>query len=304
MATTMPFKNILVIGGSGNLGKIIVQHLRASEHGFNVVVLSRKSSSATFPSWVDVRHVADDYPPSELVEAFQGVDVVVSAISMLGMQEQYKFINAAVEARVQRFFPTEYGLDEIPSWLENIRPVFRIKHEVREYLKSKEREGLSWTGIVCNSLFEFAVLHGLGQVDLNTKVVELVDGGTTEWASTTLDTVGLAIVRSIEKSEQTKNRELFVQDFLTSQKEILEALKTRTGPWMVTVVESEAWLSQAMERVRNGDNSQLPKLAFSLMGMKGTGVDFRQKENYANELLDLPTKTFQEAVQPLLSQVE
>jgi hypothetical protein len=59
-----------------------------------------------------------------------------------------------------------------------------------------------------------------------------------------------------------------------------------------------------MERVRNGDNSQLPKLAFSLMGMKGTGVDFRQKENYANELLDLPTKTFQEAVQPLLSQVE
>ena len=42
-----------------------------------------------------------------------------------------------------------------------------------------DSRGLSWTGILCNSLFELAVLDGLGQVDLDTRVVELVDGDTT-----------------------------------------------------------------------------------------------------------------------------
>lgn len=299
----MSLKNVLVIGGTGNLGTFVLKHLKASSHSFKVVVLSRKSSSSVVPSWAEVRRISDDYPPSELATAFQGIDVVVSAISMFGMHEQFKFVDAAVTAGVKRFFPTEYGLDKIPTWLEEIRPVFRIKHEVREYLKSKEKDDLSWTGIVCNSIFEFAVLHGLGQVDLTTRVVQLVDGGTTEWASTTLDTVGLAIVRSIENPEQTKNRELLIQDFLTCQKEILEALQARVGPWEVTEVDSETWLARAKEGVKNGDDSQLPKLTFSLMGIKGTGIDFRGRENYANELLNLPKKTFQDSVQPLLSQI-
>ena len=299
----MSLKNVLVIGGSGNLGKFILKHLETSEHSFKVAVLSRNSSQAIFPSWVEVRRVSDDYPPSELVRAFQGIDVVVSAVSMFGMLEQFKFVDAAVAAKVERFFPTEYGLDEIPKWLETIRPVFRTKHDVREYLKSKENDGLSWTGIVCNSLFEFAVLHGLGQVDLNSRVVDLVDGGTTAWPCTTLDTVGLAIVRSIENPILTKNRELLIQDFMTSQKQILEALQTRVGPWQVTEVDSETWLSQAKERAKNGDASQLPKLTFSLMGIKGAGIDFRDKKNYANDLLNLPKKTFKDAVQPLLNQI-
>jgi len=165
---------------------------------------------------------------------------------MFGMLEQFKFVDAALAAGVKRFFPAEYGLDEIPDWLEEIRPVFRIKHEVHEYLKSKENDGLSWTGIVCNSLFEFAVLHGLAQVDLSTRVVELVDGGTTAWASTTLDTVGLAIVRSIEHPAQTKNRELLIQDFMTSQKDIFESVQNRVGPWEVKEVDSDTWRGQAL----------------------------------------------------------
>lgn len=299
----MSLKNVLVIGGGGNVGKYVLKHLKGSDHAFKIAVLSRKSSSAKFPSWVDVRRVSDDYPPMELVTAFEGMEVIVSAISMFGMLEQFKFIDAAVAAGVKRYFPTEYGLDKIPDWLVEIRPVFRIKHEVREYLKSKENGGLSWTGVVCNSLFEFAVLHGLGQVDLNTRFIELVDGGTTRWASTTLDTVGLAIVRSIERPAQTKNREILIQDFMTSQKDIFEAVETRVGPWEAKELNSDTWLRQAMERVRNGDQSQLPKLTFSLMGIKGRGIDFRDKDNYANDLLNLPKKSFQDSVQPLLSQI-
>ena len=222
---------------------------------------------------------------------------------MFGMHEQSKFIDAAVTASVKRFFPTEYGLEDIPEWLLQLRPNFRTKHEVREYRTAWEKEGLSWTGVVCNSFFQFAVLQGLGQIDLQTQKVEPVDGGKTEWDATTLDTVALAIVRAIERSDQTKNQLLLIQDFKTCQKQILDALQSRVGPFDVSAVESSAWVADAKQQVKAGDHSKALRLTFSLMASKGTEVDFERRETYANELLELPKKTFEEAMQPLLKQL-
>jgi putative NADH-flavin reductase len=296
----MSLKRVMIIGASGNLGTLILNHLKSSHANFEISVLSRESSTAKFDSSIEVRRVADDYPPDGLVKAFQNIDVIISAISMMGMHEQYKFIDAALEAKVKRYFPTEFGLDELPDWLTELRPMFRTKHDVRDYLIAREGQGLEWTVIVCNGFFEMGVKSGFFQLDWETKKATLIDGGSTKWVTTTLDTVALATVKAIEKAEQTRNKVLLIQDFRTSQREMLDAIQKKTGPWEVVDVKYEDYLEQAKQQVRSGDDSALPKLTWCTVV---TGSEWEGRKEFANNLLELPTKTFEEAMRSVLDEM-
>ncbi|KIX08666.1 uncharacterized protein Z518_03323 [Rhinocladiella mackenziei CBS 650.93] len=296
----MPLNHVLLIGAAGNLGSLVLNHLLAFPFKFNITVLSRNSSTAKFPSSVTVSRISDDYPSSELANAFKDIDIVISAISMTGMHHQYKFIDAAIAAKVKRYIPTEYGLDDLPDWLIEMRPMFRIKHDVRDYLVSKEETGLEWTGIVCNVFFEMGVMSGFFQFDWKTKKVLLIDGGETKWVATTLDTVALAVVRALEKAEETKNRLLLIQDFRVSQREILDAIQEKTGPWQVENVEFAKWLEAGKEKVRDGDDSAMPMLTFATVV---TGSQWEERNEFANQLLELPTKSFKDAMDIVLKDV-
>ncbi|KAK5250494.1 aspartate--tRNA ligase dps1 [Exophiala xenobiotica] len=287
-------------GASGNLGSLILKYLLSSPSKFNVTVLTRESSTSKFPSTVTVSKVADDYPAAQLVEAFKGIDVVISAISMMGMHEQYKFIDACLAAKVKRYIPTEYGLDDLPDWLVELRPMFRIKHDVRDYLVSKEKDGLDWTCIVCNVFFEMGVQSGFFQLFWPDKKAVLIDGGETKWVATTLDTVAVAVVKAIEKDEATRNKLLLIQDFRTSQKEILDAIEEKTGKWNVENVAYDEWLEEAKEKVRNGDDGALSKLTF---GSVLPGSEWEKREEFANDLLELPTKSFKQVMESVLQGV-
>ena len=294
----MPLKKILVIGAAGNLGTLVLNYLHASPAKFEISVLTRSSSSSTFPSSVNVLRVPDDYPHDALIKAFTGMDVVISTISMMGMHQQYKFIDAAVAAKVQRYIPTEFGLDDLPDWLVEIRPMFRTKHDVRDYLGGKEKDGLTWTAIVCNVFFEMGVTSGFFGFDWKSKKVTLIDQGEQKWVATTLDTVALAIVRVLEpqREAETSNKLLLIQDFRTSQAELLQAIEQKTGKWTVEDVKYDSWLEEAKTQVQNGDNSALSKLTFATVV---TGSDWENRKEFANKLLDLPAKTFQDAIAPV-----
>lgn len=77
--STSIYKNILLIGAGGNLGKPILSALRA-DSTFNVTVLSRADSAATFSS--DVKVIKADYSNKDaMVKALTGQDVVISAVA-------------------------------------------------------------------------------------------------------------------------------------------------------------------------------------------------------------------------------
>lgn len=301
----MSLKRILVIGASGNLGSLILKHLLSSPFEFQVIVLSRASSKSELPQdkRIETRRVGDDYPASELEAAFRDVDAVISAISMAGMHQQYRFIDAAIAAGVKRYFPTEFGLDDLPDWLIELRPMFRTKHDVRDYLISKQQQGsqLEWTGVICNVFFEMGVTSGFFQLDWPSKTATLIDGGTQKWVATTLDTVALAVVRALERPEATKNRLLLIQDFRTSQREILDAVQRKTGTeWKVRNVEYAPWLEEAKDLARKGDDAALPRLTFATVV---TGSQWENRDEFANPLLELPTKSFDEAIDSALKGV-
>lgn len=292
----MAFKSICVIGASGNIGTLILKHLLASSQDFKITVISRQSSTATFPSNVTVTRVPDDYPVAELTKAFAGIDVVIAAVSMMGMGEQFKFIDACVAAGVKRYFPTEFGLDDLPDWLLQLREMFKIKHDVRDKLieiSAQKQGAMEWTSICCNAFFEMGIGSGFFQLYWKDKKAILLDGGESKFVASTLDTVALAVVKAIEKPDVSRNRLLLVQDFQTSQKQILDAVQKKVPGWNVEVVNSKSWLDEGIEAVKAGDNSQLGKLTF---GTFATGNKYEGRPEYGNAVLELPTKSFDEAM--------
>jgi putative NADH-flavin reductase len=147
-------KNVIIIGAGGHLGPTILSAFASDPH-FTTSILARNSSTSTFPSNLKVFRVSDDYPESELLEAFKDQDAIVSTIATASAGTQNKIIDAAVKAGVKRFVPSEFGSDTLNSKAMDILPqYFAGKKAAVEYLKTKEKDGLTWTAFVTGPFFE------------------------------------------------------------------------------------------------------------------------------------------------------
>lgn len=124
---------------------------------FNVTVLTRSSSKASFPAGFTVRK--SDFSEADLVTAFKGQDAVISVVGMGGFTEQKKFIDAAISAGVKRFIPSEFSSNTLAPGVLQLLPLFGQKKEVLEYLKTKESSGLTWTAIWTALLFDWVRNH-------------------------------------------------------------------------------------------------------------------------------------------------
>ncbi|KAL3417423.1 Pinoresinol reductase 1-like protein 3 [Phlyctema vagabunda] len=146
-------QNVILAGGSGNIGAAILSKLLSSG-SFKVSVLSRLESKAVFPAEVKVHQV--DYSYSSLVEAFQGQDAVVTALAHDAWPQQIPMIDAAVAAGVKRFIPSEYGSNTLNAKsIALVAPELDIKVATLEYLKKQESTGLTWTGIATGAFFDW-----------------------------------------------------------------------------------------------------------------------------------------------------
>lgn len=145
----------MYLQASGSIGTIILNGLLGSSQ-FNVSVLSRTESEATFPAGVTIRKT--DFSDADLEAAFKGQDAVISVVGATAFGEQKKFIDAAVRAGVKRFLPSEFSANTQSDAVLQLLPLFGQKKEVLDYLKAKESEGLSWTGVGSAPLFDWVSL--------------------------------------------------------------------------------------------------------------------------------------------------
>ncbi|THF97926.1 hypothetical protein TEA_022228 [Camellia sinensis var. sinensis] len=140
---------ILIIGGTGYIGKFIVE--ASSKAGHPTFVLIRETTiSDPFKakligffknSGVTMLH-GDVYDHGTLVRAIKQVDVVISAVGGGTMiEDQVKIIAAIKEARnIMRFFPSEFGNDVNRSnAVEPAKSAFAMKAQIR---RAVEAEGI------------------------------------------------------------------------------------------------------------------------------------------------------------------
>lgn len=291
----MSIASVIIVGAGGNLGPSILAALTPS---FTVSVLSRSSSTSTFPPSVSVKTVPDSYPHAALVAAFKGQDAVVSAIAGKGVGLQKALIDAAVEAGVKRFVPAEWGSDTTSEEVLQQVPLFKGKADIQEYLKAKESEAFSWTAVANGAFFDWGLHAGFLKVDLKTRKALVLDDGNAKWPASTLAQVGLASARVLQRAEQTRNKFLFIQSFRVSQNQILQSLEKATATtWEVEKKGSTDFIADANGRAAKGDVSGFYDGIFAHAISE---ANWEGKDGYANELLGLETQDLDEEVRKAL----
>ncbi|XWS21042.1 hypothetical protein CRYUN_Cryun30bG0021300 [Craigia yunnanensis] len=147
---------VLIIGGTGYIGKFIVE--ASAKEGHPTFALVRESTVSdpvkgkvieNFKNLGVQLLYGDLYDHESLVKAIKQVDVVISAVGHMQLADQVKIIAAIKEAgNVKRFFPSEFGndVDRVHA-VEPAKTAFSIKAQIRRTI---EAEGIPHTYVPAN----------------------------------------------------------------------------------------------------------------------------------------------------------
>ncbi|XP_042061203.1 phenylcoumaran benzylic ether reductase POP1-like [Salvia splendens] len=176
---------ILIIGGTGYIGKLIVIAAVAAAHPTFVLIrdstLSKPQKSELIRSFTDsgVNFIHGDmYEHESLVRAIKEVDVVISAVGYGQLNDQDRILAAIKEAgNVKRFFPSEFGNDV--DRVHSVEPATSVFQHKAQFRRVVEAAGVPYTYVSCN-LFAGVFIRTLAQLDATDpprdKVVILGDG--------------------------------------------------------------------------------------------------------------------------------
>ncbi|XP_010263625.1 PREDICTED: isoflavone reductase-like protein [Nelumbo nucifera] len=209
---------ILIIGGTGYIGKHIVEASAKSGHPTFVLV---RQSTVSDPvkgkliegfqnSGVTLIH-GDLYDHESLVKAIKQVDVVISTVGHAQLPDQVKIIAAIKEAgNVKRFFPSEFGndVDRVHA-VEPAKTAFATKAQIR---RATEAAGIPYT-YVSSNFFAGFFLPTLSQPGATApprdKVIILGDGNPKAVFNKEED-IGTYTIRAVD-DPRTLNKILYLR---------------------------------------------------------------------------------------------
>ncbi|MED6145914.1 Eugenol synthase 1 [Stylosanthes scabra] len=211
---------VLVVGGTGYIGKFIVN--ASAKAGHPTFVLVRESSIShpdksnliqSFKSSGVTLLYGDVGDHSSLVKAVKQVDVVISAVSGAQTEHQLNIISAIKEAgNIKRFLPSEFGLDvDRHSAVEPAASVLGAKAKIRRAI---EAEGIPHTYVVSNA-FAGYFLGTLGQQGVTApprdKLVILGNGnGNVKGVFVAEEDVGTYTIKAVD-DPRTLNKILYLR---------------------------------------------------------------------------------------------
>ncbi|WCJ35198.1 Isoflavone reductase-like protein [Euphorbia peplus] len=146
---------ILIIGGTGYIGKFIVEASAISGHPTFALVRESTSSDPVKAKLLDkftnlgvTLLPGDLYKHESLVSAIKQVDVVISTISTRKVPDQTYIISAIKEVgNVKRFLPSEFGNDvDHVNAVDPAKGMYAIKAQLRRAI---EAQRIPYTYIGC-----------------------------------------------------------------------------------------------------------------------------------------------------------
>jgi hypothetical protein len=281
------------------LGSVLLEGL-ISEPRFNVSVLVRESSKSlgSLPATIaKVFKVPNDYPHDSILEAFKNQDAVVSAITSAQVEEQFKFVDAAIEAGVKRYVASEYGLNNSRPEARALSAVFDSKGKLQEYLRSKESTGLTWHAIGCGMWIDWSLKNNFLGLDYANKTITFADEGKGKFSTSTMSNTALALKQSLLNPQLTANKVVYISDFATSQSELVATIEKVSGvSWTRKNVDSIAAVEEYKRKVDEGDIMSIYKLVELGFVAGRYGAWLEENERLWNEQLGLPKAQIDEVV--------
>ncbi|KAL7937739.1 hypothetical protein V8C35DRAFT_331404 [Trichoderma chlorosporum] len=296
--STREIQSVVVIGGSGNIGGPIIDALLKAS--FRVTAITRPTSSSQFPPSVTV-HQLDLSSKSALISVLQGHDAVVSLLSRYAIDQQPLVIDAAIEAGVSRFIPSDFGIDN--RMVGNHRLAYQIQRKIKtqDYLSEKAAQypGFSWTGLGIGLLFDYGMKHLIG-ADIETRTMTIFDSGNEPFQATNIGLTAKAVVAILQRPAETANQYLSIASFNTTQNETLRILESLTSglQWTVKHVNS-ANLQLEGDKKRDAGTWHVLEYLKLFAFADGSGHALKEEQS-ANALLGLEKEDVRESLERIL----
>lgn len=264
----MAFRNVVLFGAGGTRIGHHILHALLDDGTFNVSIIARWSSKTVYPEGVVVRRIDNSFPHDELVRALTGCEVVISTTGFSAQAEQYKLIDAAIEARVRRFFPSEWGMDNADPTCQKLCPIFKQKSEVQAYLRLRQSETFTWTAVATSIWLDWFVsvwtpkvriIHWQGFVraldtnfigiDPSSYAVSYWAGGAHTPSCTTLPYCAAATLALLARPDLGRNQRIFLCPFEASQQSIVSILeRTQNVKYQTQMVDDGILIADAQRK--------------------------------------------------------
>jgi len=296
-------KNIIVIGGSGNVGKEVLSALLARKHEFGTISALKREGYPTSDvlkelSTQGVQLLEANFKDKDsLVHAMKGADVVVSTVNVPAFNDQYLFLDAAIEAKVKRFIPSEFGsntnLPDVAS-IQYLQPKIKFAH----YVEEKAKEGLiDYTIINTGGFPEYAIKTGFYGINFKDRTFHAIGDGKKPNTFTSLPDVGKYVAAILSRPDLTRNHEIFVSSFTSDYISFIDLLEKETGDKFTVYEETPA------EQVARGDPEYLVQMRSMLLD--GRGVNNRGGyELWDDKFPEVKPRTLEEVVRQSIKDLE
>uniref|UniRef100_A0ACD5ZW24 Uncharacterized protein n=1 Tax=Avena sativa TaxID=4498 RepID=A0ACD5ZW24_AVESA len=209
---------VLVIGGTGYIGRFIVAASAREGHPTSVLVRDTApadpAKAAVLQGFRDAGVTlvkGDIYDHASLLAAIKSADVVISAVGYAQLPDQTLIIAAIKETgNIKRFFPSEFGndVDHVHA-VEPAKSVFGAKARIRRAI---EAEGIPYT-FVSSNFFAGRFLPSLAQIGVSgppTDKVLILGDGNVKGVFSAEEDVGTYTIKAVD-DPRTLNKILYLR---------------------------------------------------------------------------------------------
>jgi uncharacterized protein YbjT (DUF2867 family) len=223
---------ILVVGGTGHLGRELVKACRQQGHEPHALVrLATRRDPAKMRPLQDAGatiHEGDLADYESLFRACRAVDTVISAVGGLQIGDEGALVKAVKEAGVQRFVPSDFGLDPAAAGPGSCF-LFDAKAAVQESVKAA---GIPYTSIHSNGFFTYWAFSLGDLTRLGGKLppdeVSVYGDGNVLGALTSLPDVAKVTVRAAI-DPRMQNKEIRITANTITQNLLIALWQTASG---------------------------------------------------------------------------
>ncbi|GKS84603.1 aromatic alcohol reductase [Acidovorax sp. SUPP1855] len=236
-------QNILVLG-AGELGLPVLRNLarRAKDvDGAKISVLLRASAvQSTEPGKqrdvAEIRNLGIEIVVGDLVNSsidelamvFAHYDTVIGCAGYAaGIDTPIKLARAALQARIPRYFPWQFGVDFDVIGRGSPQDIFDAQLDVRDLLRSQDQT--EWviisTGMFMSYLFE----PEFGVVDLQNNAVHALGNLDTAVTVTTPDDIGALTAAVVFARPRIRNEIVFLAGDTVTYGEVADKLQAALG---------------------------------------------------------------------------
>ncbi|XVE66983.1 hypothetical protein DITRI_Ditri08aG0123800 [Diplodiscus trichospermus] len=285
---------ILVIGGTGYIGKFIVE--ASAKAGHPTFVLIRESTLSNPAKSKIIDHFktlgvnflhGDLYDHESLLKAIKQVDVVISTVGHAQIADQDNIISAIKEAgNVKRFLPSEFGndVDRVHA-VEPAKTAFSTKAKIRRAI---EAEGIPYT-FVSSNFFAGYFLPTLAQPGATgpprDKIVILGDGNPKAVFNKE-DDIGTYTIKAVD-DPRTLNKILYIRPPLNtySFNDLTSLWEKKIGKTLERIYVSEEQLLKNIQEAGIPQNVIL-SISHSVF-VKGDHTNFEIEPSFGVEASEL-----------------